>query len=184
MLSHVKCQVELLPCQRIKNGSVKLLASCIATLSHDKGCFQLKMWFRQKSLSKVMGFGPDKEPSVSSGCQLFIPGHRTHLVQINHMFRKEKFKAAIELESPTSIRLFYSHLEQIFFHHRATEVYLQYLAKLDLGVSFSPESQLLWFHGSKPVEISPAYLSEGPIEPCVPSEVDTGFYRKIPGQDS
>jgi hypothetical protein len=136
-----------------------------------------------------MGFGPDKEPSMSSvisssGCQLFLPGHRTHLVQINHMFRKEKFKATIELESPTSLRLFYLQSERVFFHHRATEVYLQYLARKGLGIAYSPESQLLWFHCSKPVGLSPPYLSEEPIGPCGLSETETGFFRRIDGEES
>jgi hypothetical protein len=113
-------------------------------------------------------------------CGLYKPGHLTHFIQIKVKFNLPRVPVSVELESTDSLRISMGDSTKVFYHHRATEVFVQSLEGGGV-VEYSPEAKLLWFPVSSSRQPFPAYLSDEPLQPCERVDFESGYFF-VPGK--
>jgi hypothetical protein len=119
--------------------------------------------------------------SFPQDCWLYMPGHKTHFIQLNVMRDKERFPAEVELIDLETLEISYNGQVVQLKSHDAVGVHFDCLHAFENEISFAPEALLLHIQVSGPSELTrgssrPAYLARGEMQDCAARDEDSGLF--------
>jgi hypothetical protein len=115
-------------------------------------------------------------------CRLYVPGHRTHFIQVKVKAELPRFPAAVELIDPETVRVSYLGKVELLKTHNALDIQLNALNVVDDDITYCPEASLLHIKGSGPIEGMLGmwhihYLTDKPLKDCASSDPNSGYFE-------